>query len=139
MTTGRVFSDTRPALPCFAPNGTEFKFNKQVWNRYEIFFLNPGRVRVLPHPTPFTYKILKYIYFSVIKKFNSNFFKKKLNGVGRDGYGKEMGMRIFFNKQGRVGRGATHPEPAPLSFLSIWGVIVICHIVEKFPVLNILK
>ena len=47
MTMWRVFSGTR-----LAPNGTGFKFNKQVWDGYAIFFLNPGRVRVLPHPTP---------------------------------------------------------------------------------------
>ena len=35
-----------------APNGTGFKFNKRVWDGYEIFFLNMGRVQVLPHPTP---------------------------------------------------------------------------------------
>ena len=26
-------------------------------------------------------------------------------------------MKFFFNKRGGVGRGATHPEPAPLPFL----------------------
>ena len=52
MTTGRVFSGTRPA-----PNGMGLKFNKRVFNEYENFFLNPRRVRVLPHLAPFTYKI----------------------------------------------------------------------------------
>ena len=45
-----------------APNGTGFKFNKRVWDGYEIFFLNPGQVQVLPHPplppaVPIIYKI----------------------------------------------------------------------------------
>ena len=35
-----------------APNGTGLKFIKRVWDGYEIFYLNPGRVRVLPHPAP---------------------------------------------------------------------------------------
>ena len=35
MTTGRVFSGTRP-VP--APNGTGFTFNKRVLDGYEIFF-----------------------------------------------------------------------------------------------------
>ena len=33
MAMGRVFSGTRPV-----PNGTGFKFNKRVWDGYEIIF-----------------------------------------------------------------------------------------------------
>ena len=64
MVTGRVFSGTRPV-----PNETGFKFNKLVWDGYEIYFLNPGRVQggfgycpipprpASSHPTPIIYKI----------------------------------------------------------------------------------
>lgn len=40
MIMGRVFSDTCPVY-----NGTRFNFNKQVWDRFKIFFLNPRRVQ----------------------------------------------------------------------------------------------
>ena len=46
MTMGQIFWAP-------APNGTEFKFNKRVWDGYEIFFLNPRRVEycpILPRP-----------------------------------------------------------------------------------------
>ena len=33
-------------------NGTGLKFIKRVWDEYGIIFLNPGRVRVLPHLAP---------------------------------------------------------------------------------------
>ena len=35
-----------------APNGMGFNFNKWVWDGFGNFFLNPGRVRVLPPPRP---------------------------------------------------------------------------------------
>ena len=57
MAMGRVFFGYPPRP---TPNGTGFKFNKQVWDRYEIFFkpeTGSGQVRVLPHSAPFTYKI----------------------------------------------------------------------------------
>ena len=48
------------------PNGTGFKFNKRVRD----FFLNPRRVRVLPHPAPFTYKINFKIKINLKFKIN---------------------------------------------------------------------
>ena len=70
METGWVFLGTHPA-----PNGTGFKFNKRVWEGYEIFFLNRGWVRVLPHPAPprpapFIYKINFKIKLNLNFKIN---------------------------------------------------------------------
>ena len=54
-------------------NGTRFKFNKRVWNEYEIFFkpeAGSGIVSSRPapsRPVPFTYK------FNFKIKFNLNF------------------------------------------------------------------
>ena len=76
-----------------APNGTGFKFNKRVWDGYEIFFFKPGTgSSITPsHPAPFTYKInfkiklnLKF-YFTIfniwiiIKFFNKIIYKKYNN------------------------------------------------------------
>ena len=60
---GRVFQGTRPA-----PNGTGINFNKQVWDVFGNFFYNPGRVRVLPRPTPphpAPFRIYEYITYNI--------------------------------------------------------------------------
>ena len=52
---GQVFLGTRPA-----PNGMRFKFNKRVWDGYEIFIKTWGGFGYCPissHSALFTYKI----------------------------------------------------------------------------------
>ena len=90
-----------PSRP--APNGMEFNFNKQVWNRFENFFKNPRWVRVVgycPVSPQYIYKIKILIQFNL--KFNQFNF---LNGTE---------MIIVLNKWDEVGIGATGPEFALL-------------------------
>ena len=57
------FWGTRPSPPIM---GQDFI----LINRYEIFFKNPGRVRVLSHPVPIIYKINFKIKFNLNFKIN---------------------------------------------------------------------
>ena len=52
--------------PRSAPNGTEFKFNKQVWDGYEIFIkIGAGSSIVSSHPAQTIYKIKFKIKFNL--------------------------------------------------------------------------
>ena len=52
---------------------------------------------------------IKYIYFNVIKKFKSNFLKKKK----------------FLKKLNRTGMGNSHTRPTPFNFLNGTGMRII--------------